>query len=117
MSEPLLFRIQTSFPESDHAWVNVYGGGQSHEIPHVHRDHNLIPGHCMGEDILIRSASKTDMHGSLCWNSHVTGPTGETRAEVFVDQQPQGMGLQPRCRVRGWRGRPGGFGRRAWIWA
>jgi hypothetical protein len=40
------------------------------------------------------------MHGRLCRNSLFTGPAGEARAEIFVNQQPQGMALQPRCRVR-----------------
>jgi hypothetical protein len=51
--------------------------------------------------------------GRFCWNSLLAGPTGQTRAEVFVDQQPQRFGPERRCRVRGWRGRPGGLGRRA----
>jgi|688.fasta_scaffold12236_28 hypothetical protein len=67
----------------------------------------------MGEDRFIHSASKADVDGRFCWNSLLAGPTGQTRAEVFVDQQPQRFGPERRCRVRGWRGRPGGLGRRA----
>ena len=113
--EPLLLRAQASLPEGDHTGVHLHGGGQANEIAHVHRDHNLIAGQGMGEDRVILGASKTNMHGRLCRNSLFTGPAGKARTEIFVNQQPQGMAIQPRWRVRGRRGRPGGLGRRAWI--
>jgi len=38
----------------------------------------------MGEDILIRSGSKTNMHGRLCWNSLVT----DARIDVNPPSRP-----------------------------
>lgn len=82
----MLFGIQTSLPESDDTRVDLHAGSKTNEIPYIHRDHNLISCRCMGEDRLILSASKPDVDGRFCWNSLVASPTGQTRAEVFIDQ-------------------------------
>jgi hypothetical protein len=42
-----------------------------------------------------------------------SGPTRQAWAEVFINQELQGTGAQPRWRSSALRGRPGGLGMRA----
>jgi hypothetical protein len=83
--------------------VHLHRSGQAKEVAHIHRDHNLIAGQSMGEDRVILGDSKTDMNSRLGRTSKFAGPAGQTRTEIFVNQQPQGMARQPRCRARGRR--------------
>lgn len=60
--------------------------------------------HCAEPSLPQRNYSGMQIH---------SGPTRQAWAEVFINQELQGTGAQPRWRSSALRGRPGGLGMRA----
>ena len=84
---PLLCCTEFSLPQRNHSGMQIHPRGQGDEVTHVNH--------------------------SFSRNARFTGPSRQSRAKVFINQELQGAVAQPRCRCSALRGRPGGLGMRA----
>ena len=84
---PLLCCTEFSLPRRNHSGMQIHPRGQGDEVTHVHH--------------------------SFSRYARFTGPSRQSWAQVFINQELQGAAAQPRWRSSALRGRPGGLGMRA----
>ena len=110
---PLQNCAEFSLPQRNHSGMQIHPRGQGDEVTHIYRHYHLVLREGSCKHGRIRCACQPQVDNSFSRYARFTGPTRQAWAQVFIDQELQGAGAQPRWRRSAIRGRPGGLGMRA----
>ena len=95
---PLLCCTEFSLPQRNHSGMQIHPRGQGDEVTHVHCHHHLVLRESSRKHGRMRCARQPHVDHSFSRNARFTGPTHQSWAQVFINQELQGAAAQPRWR-------------------